>query len=40
MTIPASLFVVGLWACYVATGGGAVWLLAVLIRDWRGRTLW
>jgi hypothetical protein len=38
--IPETVFVVMLWAALVIIAGGAVYLLAVMIREWRDGNLW
>jgi hypothetical protein len=38
--IPEVVFSVGLWAAYAFVAVGALYLLAVLVREWRAGTLW
>lgn len=40
MIVPAWLFTAALWLAVVGTAAGAGWLLGLLVKDWRGGTLW
>jgi len=40
MTIPAWLFEVVIWASVIGVAIGALFLLAILIREWRAGRLW
>jgi len=38
--IPETLFAMGLWIAYALVAVGAIYLLAVLAREWRAGNLW
>lgn len=38
--IPEIVFTIMLWAAVVIIAGGAVYLLAVMIREWKDGNLW
>jgi len=40
MTIPAWLFEIAIWAAIGGVAIGAVFLLAMVIREWRSGRLW
>jgi hypothetical protein len=40
MTIPAWLFSTALWAALVVVGAAAVFLLVMLVREWKDGSLW
>ena len=40
MQVPQLVFEVGLWAALAAVGAGAVYLIVVLVREWRRKELW
>lgn len=40
LTIPQDLFVVALWAALAAVATAALYLLVVLVREWRRGELW
>lgn len=38
--IPSGVFAVGLWAAYFFVGVAALYLITVLVREWRAGKLW
>ena len=40
MMLPVSLFTVGVVASVIAAGLGALWLLWLLVGEWRSGRLW
>lgn len=38
--IPVAVFEAGLWAAYALVAAGALYLLTVLVREWRTGKLW
>jgi hypothetical protein len=40
MTIPQEIFSALLWGAVLCVAGASVYLLIVLVRDWRTRNLW
>ncbi len=40
MTLPATVFVLALWAAIAAVALAAAFLVVVLIREWRDGSLW
>ena len=40
MQVPQLLFEVALWSALAVVGAGAVYLLVVLVREWRRGELW
>lgn len=38
--IPSTLFGLGLWVAYVLVGTGAVFLLVMLVKEWKKSELW
>lgn len=40
MTIPVSLLAVAVWVAIAGVAGGSLYLLIVLLREWKNRSLW
>jgi hypothetical protein len=40
LQIPEAAFAAGLWTALALVAGGAVYLLVVLWREWRRKSLW
>ena len=40
MQIPLSVFTAGLWLALMGVAAGALYLLVILIREWRSDSLW
>lgn len=40
MIVPSWLFTLGLWLAIGGAGAGATYLLVVLAKDWRNKSLW
>jgi hypothetical protein len=38
--IPTALFGLALWGAYLLVGAGALFLLAMLVKEWRKNELW
>lgn len=40
MIVPAWLFTFGLWFAVACAGAGATYLLIILVKDWKSKSLW
>lgn len=40
MTIPSGLFSIMLWGALAIVAAAAIYLLAVMVREWRSGSLW